>query len=118
MTGWSLIRTSKCRCGPVGAPIYAAAKGTVSFAGIRQGYGNCIEISHGNGVLTRYAHMSAFRAHVGQTVAAQDLCSSIRPYMKSHHLQAGVGHYGVFSGRKWNQQIYPRVRDVIHGADD
>ncbi|MES2414620.1 MAG: polyhydroxyalkanoate depolymerase [Pseudomonadota bacterium] len=51
---------------------------------------------------------------VGQTVAAQDLCSNIRPYMKSHHLQAGVGHYGVFSGRKWNQQIYPRVRDVIH----
>ncbi len=51
---------------------------------------------------------------VGQTVAAQDLCSSIRPYMKNHHLQAGVGHYGVFSGRKWNQQIYPRVRDVIH----
>ncbi len=53
---------------------------------------------------------------VGQTVAAQDLCSSIRPYMKSHHLQAGVGHYGVFSGRKWNQQIYPRVRDVIHSS--
>ena len=51
---------------------------------------------------------------VGQTVAAQDLCSSIRPYMKTHHLQAGVGHYGVFSGKRWNQQIYPRVRDVIH----
>lgn len=55
---------------------------------------------------------------VGQTVAAQDLCSSIRPYMKSHHLQAGVGHYGVFSGRKWNQQIYPRVREVIHASAD
>ena len=53
---------------------------------------------------------------VGQTVAAQDLCSSIRPYMKTHHVQTGVGHYGVFSGRKWNQQIYPRVRDVIHSS--
>lgn len=53
---------------------------------------------------------------VGQTVAAQDLCSSIRPYMKSHHVQVGVGHYGVFSGRKWNQQIYPRVREVIHAS--
>jgi poly(3-hydroxybutyrate) depolymerase len=51
---------------------------------------------------------------VGQTVAAQDLCSSIRPYMKTHHIQTGVGHYGVFSGRRWNQQIYPRVRDMIH----
>lgn len=53
---------------------------------------------------------------VGQTVAAQDLCSGIRPYRKTHHVQTGVGHYGVFSGRKWNQQIYPRVRDHIHGA--
>jgi len=53
---------------------------------------------------------------VGQTVAAQDLCSSIRPYMRSHHLQAGVGHYGVFSGSKWNAQIYPQVRETIHMA--
>ena len=53
---------------------------------------------------------------VGQTVAAQDLCSGIRPYMKTHHIQTGVGHYGVFSGRKWNQQIYPRVRDMIHSS--
>ncbi|MCJ0763961.1 polyhydroxyalkanoate depolymerase [Variovorax terrae] len=53
---------------------------------------------------------------VGQTVAAQDLCSSIRPYRKTHHIQVGVGHYGVFSGRKWNQQIYPRVREVIHSS--
>ena len=53
---------------------------------------------------------------VGQTVAAQDLCTSVRPYMKTHHIQVGVGHYGVFSGRKWNQQIYPRVREVIHAS--
>ncbi|MFA7603847.1 MAG: M23 family metallopeptidase, partial [Novosphingobium sp.] len=56
--------------GPVGAPIYAAAKGTVSFVGRRQGYGNCVEIDHGNGLLTRYAHMSAFRATAGQPVEA------------------------------------------------
>ncbi|MDM0076481.1 polyhydroxyalkanoate depolymerase [Variovorax sp. J2P1-59] len=53
---------------------------------------------------------------VGQTVAAQDLCTSVRPYLKIHHLQAGVGHYGVFSGSKWNTQIYPRVRETIHTA--
>jgi poly(3-hydroxybutyrate) depolymerase len=40
----------------------------------------------------------------------------VRPYLKTHHIQTGVGHYGVFSGRKWNQQIYPRLRAVIHGA--
>ena len=53
---------------------------------------------------------------IGQTVAAHDLCSGIRPYMKTHHVQTGVGHYGVFSGRKWNQQIYPRVREMIHAS--
>ncbi len=37
---------------------------------------------------------------VGQTLAAHDLCSSLRPYRKRHHMQAGVGHYGVFSGKK------------------
>ncbi|MDO9003096.1 MAG: polyhydroxyalkanoate depolymerase [Aquabacterium sp.] len=51
---------------------------------------------------------------VGQTVAAQDLCTSVRPYWRTQHVQTGVGHYGVFSGRRWQNEIYPRVRDVIH----
>ena len=51
---------------------------------------------------------------VGQTLAAQDLCSSLRPYMRTHYVQPGVGHYGVFSGRRWQNHIYPVVRDVIH----
>ena len=50
---------------------------------------------------------------VGQTLAAQDLCTGLRPYMKTHHLQAGVGHYGVFNGRRWDSQIYPVVRNHI-----
>jgi polyhydroxyalkanoate depolymerase len=50
---------------------------------------------------------------VGQTLAAQDLCSGLRPYMKAHHLQPGVGHYGVFNGRRWDNQIYPVVREHI-----
>lgn len=54
---------------------------------------------------------------IGQTVAAHDLCTGIRPYMKSHHVQLGVGHYGVFSGRRWQQQIYPRVREMIHDVN-
>ena len=53
---------------------------------------------------------------VGQTVAAQELCRSVRPYRKTHHVQTGVGHYGVFSGRKWNEQIYPRIRDMIYST--
>lgn len=56
--------------GPMGSPIYAAANGTVSFVGQKQGYGNCIEISHGAGLMTRYAHLSGFGTRVGQKVEA------------------------------------------------
>ena len=55
--------------GPTGAPIYAAAAGRVSFVGRKSGYGNTVEITHGNGMMTRYAHMSRFNTKVGQTVA-------------------------------------------------
>ena len=54
---------------------------------------------------------------VGQTLAAQDLCSGIKPFKKKHHMQPGVGHYGVFSGKKWETQIYPMVRNVILSND-
>jgi poly(3-hydroxybutyrate) depolymerase len=54
---------------------------------------------------------------VGQTLAAQDLCTSIRPYKKRHHLQPGVGHYGVFSGSRWAGQIYPILRNTILAND-
>ena len=53
---------------------------------------------------------------VGQTLAAQDLCSSLRPYMKIHHLQAGVGHYGVFNGKRWETQVYPVLRNHIQAS--
>jgi polyhydroxyalkanoate depolymerase len=51
---------------------------------------------------------------VGQTLAAQELCTDVRAYKRVHHLQAGVGHYGVFSGRRWNNEIYPLLRDFVH----
>ena len=63
--------------GPIGAPILAAAAGTVSFTGVKQGYGNCVEISHGNGLLTRYAHMSRIMARVGQVVGPGRMIGAI-----------------------------------------
>ncbi len=56
--------------GPIGSPIYAAADGRVTFAGQKSGYGNAIEITHGNGMLTRYAHLSRIGVTVGQQIAA------------------------------------------------
>jgi poly(3-hydroxybutyrate) depolymerase len=50
---------------------------------------------------------------VGQTMAALDLCSGVRVGMKTHHLQTGVGHYGVFSGSRWTREVYPKVRQII-----
>lgn len=50
---------------------------------------------------------------LGQTLAAQDLCSGLRPYLRTHYVQPGAGHYGVFSGSRWRNSIYPLVRDAI-----
>lgn len=63
--------------GPIGAPIYAAAAGAVSFTGVRQGYGNCVEISHGNGLMTRYAHMSRITAKLGAKVGPGSVIGAI-----------------------------------------
>lgn len=54
---------------------------------------------------------------VGQTMAAHDLCSGLRPYLKRHHMQAGVGHYGVFNGRRWTAEIYPMLRNVVYSSN-
>lgn len=50
---------------------------------------------------------------VGQTMAAHELCGSLMPFRKRHHMQPGVGHYGVFSGRRWEAQVYPILRNFI-----
>jgi poly(3-hydroxybutyrate) depolymerase len=49
----------------------------------------------------------------GQTEAAHQLCTGIPPEDKHHHLQEGVGHYGVFAGSRWDTEIYPVIRDFI-----
>ncbi|MGA7296082.1 MAG: M23 family metallopeptidase [Rhodanobacteraceae bacterium] len=51
-----------------GTPVHTVAEGVVTFAGVRSGYGNVVEIDHGNGYATRYAHNSKILVHVGQRV--------------------------------------------------
>ena len=60
-----------------GSPIRAFAAGTVVFSGPRGGYGNLIEIDHGNGITTRYAHQSANDVRPGQVVAAGDVIGRV-----------------------------------------
>ena len=52
----------------------------------------------------------------GQTRAAQDLCINVPDSRRLHHLQPGVGHYGVFNGSQWRESIAPRLRDFIRAA--
>jgi poly(3-hydroxybutyrate) depolymerase len=49
----------------------------------------------------------------GQTRAAHQLCRNIPTEKRADHLQKGVGHYGIFNGRRWREQILPRVHDFI-----
>ena len=51
---------------------------------------------------------------VGQTEAAQDLCSALAPEKKLHHLQEGVGHYGVFNGSRFRREIVPRIVEFVN----
>ena len=53
----------------------------------------------------------------GQTKAAHDLCRGIPAKSKAHFLAPGVGHYGIFSGRKYREMIYPKIREFIARCD-
>jgi poly(3-hydroxybutyrate) depolymerase len=53
----------------------------------------------------------------GQTRAAHDLCNGIAADRRFHYDVPGAGHYGIFSGRRWRELVYPRVRDFIRSGD-
>lgn len=88
--------------GPIGAPVYAAADGKISFAGQKQGYGNIIEINHGNGLTTRYAHMSRFRAAAGETIEAGQIIGAIGNTGRS------TGPHLHFEVREHGRAVNPR----------
>ncbi len=91
---------------------YALARGTLTWRGRRVDPGAITATS----LLTVEGERDDV-CGIGQTMAAHDLCSGIRPHRKRHHLQPGVGHYGVFSGNRWTRQIYPVIRNTILAAD-
>lgn len=54
---------------------------------------------------------------VGQTEAAQNLCKSLPKNMRHHHVQKGVGHYGIFNGRKFREHVVPIIVDFVKKLD-
>lgn len=53
----------------------------------------------------------------GQTIAAHDLCSNLPAALHTHYLQPKVGHYGIFNGRRWREEILPHVRTFIRSHE-
>ena len=89
--------------GAIGTPIRAASTGRVSFVGWKGGYGKTVEITHGNGLMTRYAHMSRFETKVGQRVEAGDTIGAIGNTGRS------TGPHLHFEVRINNRAVNPRT---------
>ncbi len=87
---------------PHGSPIRSAADGRVSFVGWKSGYGKVVEIDHGGGMVTRYAHMSRFNSTVGTEVDAGDVIGAIGSTGRS------TGPHLHFEVRINNKAVNPR----------
>ena len=78
---------------PMGAPIVAPAAGTVTMVTVQTGYGNVLEIDHGGGIVTKYAHCSRIVVHVGQHVDRGQVI-------------ANVGNTGLSTGPHLHYEIH------------
>lgn len=97
--------------GPYLTPIYATAPGVVSYVGVRTGYGNVVEIDHGNGFTTRYAHLASSIVRAGQRVALDQRIASMGNSGRSTgtHL-----HYEVWiNGRPQNPARFLKAGDYV-----
>ena len=103
--------------GPVGTPILAAAPGRVAFVGVKSGYGNVIEVDHGQGIMTRYAHLSAFTTRIGATVAAGEQIGKMGSTGRStgSHLHFEVRLNGVAVNPR---RFLEAKADVLEVKDD
>lgn len=106
-TGEMAVHTGVDFAGPLNAEILAVADGVVTWSGKRPQYGNTVEVDHGNGYLTRYAHNKENRVNVGQRIKAGDVLG----IMGSTGRATGSHvHFEVFlDGRRINPA------DVIYG---
>ncbi|MBP6876834.1 MULTISPECIES: M23 family metallopeptidase [unclassified Phenylobacterium] len=97
--------------GPTNTPIYSTAPGVVSFTGVRSGYGNTIEIDHGRGFKTRYAHLQAIGVRPGERVTVGSRIGGMGSTGRSTgpHL-----HYEVWvNGRAQNPSRFVKAGDYV-----
>jgi murein DD-endopeptidase MepM/ murein hydrolase activator NlpD len=102
-TGRSALHNGLDFAGPFLTPIYATAPGIVSFTGQRTGYGNVVEIDHGGGFKTRYAHLAAYSVQVGQRVAVGQRIASMGSTGRSTGPHV---HYEIWANGKARNPIY------------
>lgn len=88
---------------PKGTTVLSAGHGIVTFVGTKSGYGNVVEITHANGLMTRYGHLSAFLSEVGQTV------STGTPIAKVGSTGRSTGPHLHFEVRKADTAINPKA---------
>ena len=110
-TGRPALHTGLDFAGPVMTPIRSTAPGIVSFTGVRNGYGQTVEIDHGHGLKTRYAHLAAISVSIGDQVALGLRISALGSTGRSTgpHL-----HYEVWvNGRAINPQRFLEAGDDV-----
>jgi murein DD-endopeptidase MepM/ murein hydrolase activator NlpD len=110
-TGHAAFHPGLDFAGPILTPVYSTAPGVVSFTGVRNGYGNTIEIDHGHGFKTRFGHLAAISVTVGQKVGIHQRIGGIGSTGRSTgpHL-----HYEVWvDGRPQNPERFVRAGDYV-----
>ena len=114
-TGAPAFHSGQDFAGPFMTPINATAPGVIAFTGVRSGYGNTVEIDHGRGFKTRYAHLEAISVTQGQHVALGQRIGAMGSTGRStgNHL-----HYEVWvNGRPQNPLRFVKAGDYVQQAD-
>jgi murein DD-endopeptidase MepM/ murein hydrolase activator NlpD len=88
---------------PSGTTVLSAGKGVVSFVGQKSGYGNVVEVTHANSLVTRYAHLSGFLSEEGQAV------NTGTPIAKVGSTGRSTGPHLHFEVRKADQALNPKT---------
>lgn len=110
-TGRPALHTGLDFAGPFLTPIHATAPGVVSFTGERSGYGNVVEIDHGGGFKTRYAHLAAYAVHLGDHVALGQRIASMGSTGRSTGPHV---HYEIWvDGKPRNPIYFVRAGDYV-----